>query len=140
MTVIDASVAVKWFVAENLHDEARVLLDRQADRLLAPDLLPIEVANVAWKKVRLEELLAAEAARLVSALLGGIPALHPSAALLPRALALAADLDHPVYDCLYLALALREDAVLVTADRRFHEVVASSLHAGATAWLGADTP
>jgi len=35
-----------------------------------------------------------------------------------RAFALAHELDHPVYDCVYLALAEVEDARLVTADRR----------------------
>lgn len=41
------------------------------------------------------------------------PALHRAA------LDLATRLDHPVYDCLYLALALDRGAALATADRRF---------------------
>lgn len=41
------------------------------------------------------------------------------------ALALAQELDHPVYDCLYLALVEREKRPLVTADRRFHSIVLS---------------
>lgn len=36
---------------------------------------------------------------------------------------LAADLDHPVYDCMYLALALQEQRPVVTGDRRFCAVV-----------------
>jgi predicted nucleic acid-binding protein len=43
--------------------------------------------------------------------------------LLDRAFSLSLDLDHPIYDCLYLALALDTDARLVTADRRFTRVV-----------------
>lgn len=137
MIVIDASVAMKWFVAEPLHDQARRLLD-EPETLLAPDLLLCEAANVAWKKARLGELRPDEAARLVSALLGGVPVLRPSVELAARALGLAGDLDHPVYRCLYLALALalQEDTVLITADRRFHQVVEASEHAGGTAWLG----
>jgi predicted nucleic acid-binding protein len=38
--------------------------------------------------------------------------------LLPRAMGLARRLGHPVYDCVYLALAEREDARFVTADQR----------------------
>ena len=38
--------------------------------------------------------------------------------LVPRAMDLARRLDHPVYDCVYLALAEREHAALVTADQR----------------------
>jgi len=36
--------------------------------------------------------------------------------LAPRAIAIAGQLDHLVYDCLYLALAETEQASLVTAD------------------------
>jgi predicted nucleic acid-binding protein len=41
-----------------------------------------------------------------------------SESLAQQALELARTLDHPTYDCLYVALALREEATLVTADRR----------------------
>jgi predicted nucleic acid-binding protein len=40
------------------------------------------------------------------------------------ALAVAHDLAHPVYDCCYLAMAIEEDAIAVTADRRFRSAVA----------------
>ena len=35
-----------------------------------------------------------------------------------RALAIAVDLNHPIYDCFYLALAEREHAPLISADKR----------------------
>jgi predicted nucleic acid-binding protein len=38
--------------------------------------------------------------------------------LAARALELAVDLRHPIYDCLYLALAERERAPIVSADAR----------------------
>ncbi len=37
-------------------------------------------------------------------------------------------LDHPVYDCVYLALAHRIGATVVTADRRFMSAVAPTEH------------
>ena len=43
-------------------------------------------------------------------------ALVSATALAPRAVAIAVQLDHSVYDCLYLALAEAEQATLVTAD------------------------
>jgi predicted nucleic acid-binding protein len=49
------------------------------------------------------------------------------------ALRLALLLAHPIYDCLYLALALQTHTPLVTADRRFvaaigaHERLAASV-------------
>ncbi len=36
---------------------------------------------------------------------------------------LAMDLDHPVYDCFYLALAIQEQYPVITADTRFHDKV-----------------
>ena len=38
---------------------------------------------------------------------------------------LAHDLGHPVYDCLYLAMALRGNTYVITADVRFHGAVQS---------------
>jgi predicted nucleic acid-binding protein len=38
--------------------------------------------------------------------------------LAARALELAVDLRHPIYDCLYLALAERERAPIVSADAK----------------------
>ena len=43
--------------------------------------------------------------------------------LAKRASEISLDLEHPAYDCFYLALAEREDAMLVTADRRLVERV-----------------
>ena len=42
----------------------------------------------------------------------------PSRPLAARAAEMAEHLDHPVYDCLYLALAEVETDVLLTADSR----------------------
>jgi predicted nucleic acid-binding protein len=43
-------------------------------------------------------------------------ALVSATGLAPRAVTIAGQLDHPVYDCLYLALAEAEGADFVTAD------------------------
>jgi predicted nucleic acid-binding protein len=57
--------------------------------------------------------------------------LHPTEPLLPRAMDLARRLKHPVYDCVYLALAERERARFVTTDQRLLRR-AMSLRAGTT--------
>ncbi len=114
--VIDASVVIKWVVEEEGTAEA-LALRRQA-RLIAPDLLVAECANILWKKVRRSEL-SAEEARLAARLLQAAEIeLRPSRSLLEEATHLAIDLDHPAYDCLYLALAMSEDCRFVTADAR----------------------
>lgn len=115
--VVDASVAVKWVVTEVGTPEAVSLLS--AFPLSAPDLLVAECANILWKKVRLSELNAEEAI-LAGRLLQRVEIeLHPMRALLEPAARLAIDLDHPAYDCVYLALAMAKGWKFVTADMRF---------------------
>jgi predicted nucleic acid-binding protein len=118
--VVDASVAVKWLVPERLSAAAERILAMEVE-LLAPDLLPIEAANALWKKTVRRELSARDADRALALLLRGPILLQPSGPLLPRALSLARRFRHPVYDCVYLALAERERASLVTADARLRQ-------------------
>jgi predicted nucleic acid-binding protein len=115
--IVDASVAIKWFIDEPGSEVARRLWDDEPD-LLAPDLIVPEVCNAAWRKVRLGQSDAAQAKEIAARLRHGVLELRPTAPLATRAMELALDLDHPVYDCFYLALAQAERASLVTADRR----------------------
>ena len=86
--------------------------------LVAPDLVVAEVTNAAWKLVRAGEISGEHGARIAAAVPAAFSALVGAARLSARAFALAHELDHPVYDCLYLALAEVEDVRMVTADRR----------------------
>jgi len=119
--VIDASVAVKWVVTEDGTDEAVALLS--GTRLSAPDLLMVECANILWKKVRCSELTGEEAVVAARIIQHADIELHPMRALMEPAAQLAVDLDHPAYDCIYLALALAHGWQFVTADGRFRNKV-----------------
>jgi len=111
--IVDANVALKWVLPEDDSPRAARLLEAE---LHAPDFVLIECCNCLRRASR-QGLLAAEDAKAVFDFLGrtGI-VLSSSARLLPAALDLAQALDHPAYDCLYLALALETDLPLVTAD------------------------
>lgn len=120
--VVDASVGAKWVAPEPDSAQARTILDAAASgaaQLLAPDIYVAEVANVLWKRCRLRgELTEEEAAEGLRLLLNALPELVPAATLTEQALALAISFRFPVYDCLYVALALQEACPLVTDDRR----------------------
>ena len=133
--VVDASVAIKWFVLEAQHDEARDLLFRQAI-LRAPDLLMIEMANLAWKKAIRKEISHAQAARIVTSIRKMGFRIEPWNSLSDRALEIALALAHPAYDCFYLACAEKYDLPLVTADQRLLNAVISSPHQGRVRRLG----
>jgi predicted nucleic acid-binding protein len=118
--VVDASIAFLWFANEPNRSGADELLESEAT-LLAPDLMAVEVANAWWKKLRRHEMERADVEQAVTNLLALGIAWAPSAMLLPSATRLAVELGHPVYDCLYLALAMSHAAPIATADRRLQQ-------------------
>ena len=111
--VIDASVAIKWVIEEDRTKEA-LALRRQA--LAAPDLLVAECANILRKKVCRKELSESEAAFAAGLLARADIELVAMRPYLEAATRIAAGLDHPAYDCFYIALAEAEGLSLVTAD------------------------
>lgn len=115
--VIDTSIAVKWLFEEEGSGQARALLSG-GETLVAPDLLAVEFANAAWKLARTGKASPSHAEIAVATLPTMIAHFHSSVPLAAAALDLARRLDHPVYDCLYLALAQFLGARLVTADRK----------------------
>ena len=122
--VIDASVAIKWVIEEHGTPEAMSL---RRHRLFAPELLVAECANVLWKKTRRNELTANEAGLAARLLQRADVELVPMRALLEPATGLAIAMDHPAYDCTYLALAESLSCDLVTAD---YKLSAKPLPAG----------
>ena len=115
--VVDASIALKWVVQEDGTKQALFL--RQRAKLIAPDLLVPECANILWKKVQRKELTRDEALLAARLLQGAEIELLPTRSLLEQAARIAIELDHPAYDCLYLALAMENGCRFVTADERF---------------------
>ena len=114
--VVDASVGVKWVVPEEGTREAHALLER--GRLAVPELFQAECTNILWKKVRRSEMSRDEALGALELLAGSGVVVWPMRELVDGAFRLAVVLDHSVYDCLYLTLALSQDWTFVTADRR----------------------
>ena len=122
---VDASVVAKWFLTEPQSEEALQLLAPRL-RLHAPDVLLVEYANVIWKKVHRREIADPQPYLEELASLPEAVTLHPSADLLDRAARIAMEMDHPVYDCLYLTCADATTSVLITADHRFAKRAAGS--------------
>lgn len=116
--VIDASVLMKWLVPEAGSETAAWLLKQPVS---APELILTECLNALRKKVARQELNADEAARCAALMGAAGIAFEPVQPLAAEVLELSLRLDHPAYDCAYLAIARRLGGVLVTADARFVE-------------------
>ncbi len=128
--IIDASVALKWFIEEDRSSEALSLYSYD---LAAPSLIRIEVANVLRMLVakgRIEEHEAAKHFEIFQT--APVTIFEVDDELERHALDIALEIGQTVFDCLYLALALRTDTTLVTADKRFLRAVNSSRYDHAT--------
>lgn len=121
--VVDASVAVKLTIDEPGSVEARsALLERAA--LVAPILMRHEALNVLSRKARLGEIDDVDVHIAFNLLtMGGIEFLDTDERTDLYALLMSINLNHPIGDCLYLALARSLEAVLLTADRQFADKV-----------------
>jgi predicted nucleic acid-binding protein len=123
--VLDASVAVRWVIPECGSAQAAELLARPI-AWVAPRLLVTEVAAAMRRKVVAGDLRADTARQaldvIVAAVDDGTIRLADDETVVATALALALSLGHKVPDCLYLSLAEREGAWLVTADRRLDDL------------------
>lgn len=89
----------------------------------APDLLFLECANALWRKARTGELTKEEAVDGLALIEAAGVRLTRLAELASEALQLSIRLQHPVYDCSYLALAVRLGSKVITDDRRFVRAV-----------------
>lgn len=124
--VIDASVAAKWFFSELYSEEAQLLLSPKFV-LFAPDFILVEVANVIWKKSHRQEIASSESYIDSLAHLSDILVLRPMSELVIRAATLAVQLDHPVYDCMYLTCAWEYGIPFVTADQELSQTATNEI-------------
>lgn len=115
--MVDASIAFLWFANEPNAWGAEQLLETES-ALLAPDLMAAEVSNAWWKRLRRREMELTDVEQAVTNLLALGIVWTPSTLLLRPATRLAAELGHPIYDCLYLTLAASHAAALATVDER----------------------
>jgi predicted nucleic acid-binding protein len=122
MIVLDASVAVKWYVKEKGSEEADKLLVGE-QRPVAPELIRTEVVAALCNQQRLygkpKEQIALLCQRWTSDLQEMSIRLFDQTPVMEQAWNIALSYQHAVYDCIYLALAEHLGARLVTADDTF---------------------
>ena len=131
--VLDTSVAVKFYVPEELREEAlEVLGAAEAGylELVAPATLQPEFLNALWWKHRRGELSRDEVRNSWERLTADRPAsLYAPEDLMPRAAEITLESGVIVYDALFLALAEDAGAVFVTADGKLLETLKDTPYA-----------
>ena len=134
--VVDASVAVKWYLPEEHSQQATTLLAPDST-LWAPDLIYVEVGNVFWKRVQRGELDHERARMFLSDFLTSPLRIEDSPLLLEKAWDIATRHGRSVYDSLYLALADKLGVTMVTADLRLCNAMQGTALEQNLVWVGA---
>lgn len=140
LAVVDASVAIKWFLPEPLSKEAEGLLAKMGRgtlQLAAPELICYEVGSVLRKRVRNDDLWATEARALLTRFLTNPIEMVPGHLLAQEAVRIALETHQTVYDGAYLALAQSLACPFITADKRLATALAGSPYQACIQWLGA---
>jgi predicted nucleic acid-binding protein len=136
--VIDASVALKWYIPE-VHSEPAlyVLSEQQTGRLAfhVPDLFLCEAGNILWKKVWKNEIRLREAREIIRSLIAVPKTIYSSEIFIPYAIGVAANLKRTVYDCLYLSLAAYLDCSMLTADKKLFTALSKTSWKDSIQWI-----
>ncbi len=132
--VVDASVAIKWFIPE-IHSEVALQTRRLRDRLHVPAFMTLELGNVIVKKIRRGELTREDGKTILKELRHLPLQRHADERLFPAAYELALDTRQSLYDCLYLALAEAVDGRMITADLRFYQALTGGPYSHQVVWV-----
>jgi len=133
--VIDASVIASSIFQEELEEYSSALL--ASDRVqMAPAIVIAEVGNVLWKRFCRQDINEIEAGKLLAGFLRLPLRITPSENLIESALQIAIQFDRTTYDSLYVALAIKTDSTMVTADKRLVNALAGSPLEKYVKWLG----
>lgn len=119
MIVIDSSALVKYVAREDGWEGVERYL--VSARVVTLDLALKEVANALWKKILKEEVSIDVAIRILSSIYKVVRVVDEGG-YLEDSLRIAVDNGLTVYDSLFIALALRNNAELLTSDKRQSEV------------------
>jgi predicted nucleic acid-binding protein len=137
--VVDASVAGKWMLpaeGEPFRAEAFRVLDGYGAGeidLRVPDIFWAECGNILWKAVRQRRLSRTDAELALGSMMRLDFQTFPSKGLVSEALPIAFRFGRAIYDCLYVALAMRSKTEMITADEGLANALAAHLP---VKWLG----
>ncbi len=132
--IVDASVAVKWYVPE-IYSEAAKRLQNPDYQLQVPKFFLLEFGNVVCKKLRRRDITLELSELMITDVQKVSLHWHPDEPLFPKAFQIANETYRSLYDCLYLSLALAIDGQMVTADLKFYDSLKTGPYANRLLWV-----
>lgn len=120
--VLDASVAVKWFVQEDNREVALKLREEHVRGfllLLAPDIIVYEIVNALRYNPELSEVDVKKAAESLFKL--HMELHRPTIELIQKAVENAYKYSIAIYDAVYLSLSELQSCSMTTADEKLYE-------------------
>jgi len=133
--VIDASIALKWFVEEDFTEKSLNLISEQ-NELHAPDFITLEIEGVLCKWIRRNIIKEKEAREIRTSIIKFPMFMHPFTSLQDVAFVIAIKTGQSPYDCLYVALAALLGGKMVTADRKLYDCLVNTPFLKNMAWIG----
>ena len=88
----------------------------------APDLFISESTNVFWKYHQFEDLSIELCEKSLERTIEIVDEFYPTSDLYIEALSLSFQAEHPAYDSMYLVLARRKNATLLTRDKKLYQL------------------
>lgn len=126
--IIDTSVLFDLVVDGPKSAASAELISRQG-MIMAPDLIETEIASALTRSVRRSYLTTEDARSSFELAQEIMPTIQPTQPLIRRALEMSLYLRHSTPDCVFLALAERQNDRLATSDARFARKLAGTPYA-----------
>ncbi len=127
--VLDVTVLAGYLLGVAGRGKDLSVLMKNGIGFIAPDLWRPELANTLWKYVQQKDITIDQAVELLQQSSALVYDTVGSESLWQGALQLAAQSNHPVYDCLYVALAISRSTQVITYDKRLQRAFSQiSIH------------
>ena len=119
--VLDTSAAMDVLLNIGEFEQYKTRIER-ADAVIAPEIYISEISNVAWKYKKLAGFAHEECLSLADNGINLVDTYIPVIEIWKESLREALNHDHPIYDCLFVVCARRNDGILLTRDTKLKQL------------------
>ena len=121
IAVLDASAAIKIVLQQTVTKKLTDYL-KQADWVIAPDIFVSEVTNVFWKYHEFEDLPVKDCEYSLNKTILLIDDYIQTKELYQEAFSFSCQVNHSVYDSMYLICARRHSGIFISVDKKLNKL------------------